>query len=799
MSVRVICDMTKPRRQKGSRAGKGAGYFDGDTRNNSNLGVDDSGSESTASWGALFSLVTKISLLFFAAIVSGAISKMFPTNREYKKRYSWFESDKLPSSDDEKSNPYSILGVSKGASMDDIKKAYRKLALLYHPDRLAGKTDQEKIDAENKMKDINYAYENIQKDILNEENKEEDKETDHFNEDEYDSHATTNRHHKSRPSSMNTGKTKKSKNNEKQKTNNSTNNKRDKNKSSIPKQFYDEDEGEDHGIDPLHHSMDSSELKTDKDFDKAFKEFQKRHQEELRVFITEQYKSTNNNSNHSHHHQNDSNILNNRNYSSIFDGPSPFQHPNNNNNSNESNHTKHGLTSSGNPKKKKNKNKNDINLKNNNSNNNGSIPKSSATNTTSSNNNINNINNNADVDNNDKNAHKKENLDPFKPLHSSPTFHPLPPLSPPLPIFYTCTDDLAIVIRKDLLIIFLELTAPPSTTASNTSLPVSLYDPIDEDGNTPLHYCAYFHNSSLGDRILTTVGDNWWRTVIAKNRYGLTPYQVGLSFDMKEDIRDENYHHQLLQQLQQQQQPSTATSTGGDATKHHERYIDRGTSAFLLRLKQLEDSATTHRHDLEIQHSRTFDWRSMGIFVMTYSTVFVAGYMSCYRSGEKSNITLFELMVISAVVTLNPTELLSIANTVEICILGWILWRLFLYVLFKTSFIVLTIVCCTILSSTMMYRTGLFKLSFIIYTIVFMHVFLSYLLNLIPKLTNIMLGWIISILPSLLKYLNLSSDLTSLWLKRISKLSKDPEFIKTITIVMFWICFGVIQSVFYSF
>lgn len=49
---------------------------------------------------------------------------------------------------------YNTLGVSRSASADEIKKAYRKLAMQYHPDRNAG--DQS---AEQKFKDINEAYE----------------------------------------------------------------------------------------------------------------------------------------------------------------------------------------------------------------------------------------------------------------------------------------------------------------------------------------------------------------------------------------------------------------------------------------------------------------------------------------------------------------------------------------------------------------------------------------------------------------------------------------------------------------
>lgn len=47
---------------------------------------------------------------------------------------------------------YKILGVEKGANSDEIKRAYRKLAMQYHPDRGGGK------ESEAKFKEANEAY-----------------------------------------------------------------------------------------------------------------------------------------------------------------------------------------------------------------------------------------------------------------------------------------------------------------------------------------------------------------------------------------------------------------------------------------------------------------------------------------------------------------------------------------------------------------------------------------------------------------------------------------------------------------
>lgn len=58
----------------------------------------------------------------------------------------------------EKKDYYEVLGLQKGASVDDIKSAYRKAALKWHPDRWVNSTDAEKKTAEEKFKEASEAY-----------------------------------------------------------------------------------------------------------------------------------------------------------------------------------------------------------------------------------------------------------------------------------------------------------------------------------------------------------------------------------------------------------------------------------------------------------------------------------------------------------------------------------------------------------------------------------------------------------------------------------------------------------------
>ena len=58
---------------------------------------------------------------------------------------------------------YDVLGIDSSASIDDIKKAYHEKAQQYHPDKYFNASDDERINADKKFREIKDAYEQIMK------------------------------------------------------------------------------------------------------------------------------------------------------------------------------------------------------------------------------------------------------------------------------------------------------------------------------------------------------------------------------------------------------------------------------------------------------------------------------------------------------------------------------------------------------------------------------------------------------------------------------------------------------------
>ena len=60
-------------------------------------------------------------------------------------------------------NSYEILGIDRNVTDEEVKKAYKRLAKKYHPDNFATASENKKKQAEEKMKEINTAYDSTKK------------------------------------------------------------------------------------------------------------------------------------------------------------------------------------------------------------------------------------------------------------------------------------------------------------------------------------------------------------------------------------------------------------------------------------------------------------------------------------------------------------------------------------------------------------------------------------------------------------------------------------------------------------
>merc|ERR1711997_414704 len=83
------------------------------------------------------------------------INKMERGNHEYRQLLA---TAKLELKKSKRKDYYKILGVDRSANDDEIKKGYRKRALVHHPDRHAGASEEEKKEHEKKFKEVGEAY-----------------------------------------------------------------------------------------------------------------------------------------------------------------------------------------------------------------------------------------------------------------------------------------------------------------------------------------------------------------------------------------------------------------------------------------------------------------------------------------------------------------------------------------------------------------------------------------------------------------------------------------------------------------
>merc|ERR1711872_421936 len=83
------------------------------------------------------------------------VMKVDRGNMEYRQL---LQEAKLELKKSKRKDYYKILGVDKNANEEEIKKAYRKRAMVHHPDRHSGATETEQKDHEHKFKEVGEAY-----------------------------------------------------------------------------------------------------------------------------------------------------------------------------------------------------------------------------------------------------------------------------------------------------------------------------------------------------------------------------------------------------------------------------------------------------------------------------------------------------------------------------------------------------------------------------------------------------------------------------------------------------------------
>ena len=101
--------------------------------------------------------------IYRPAKIRAKSEKAYYQKGEGRRSESYQENQKRAQTDKRfsKPNPYEVLGIHRHAPIDEIKKAYRKLAVKYHPDKVDHLGDEFRILAEQKFKEIQKAYQEL--------------------------------------------------------------------------------------------------------------------------------------------------------------------------------------------------------------------------------------------------------------------------------------------------------------------------------------------------------------------------------------------------------------------------------------------------------------------------------------------------------------------------------------------------------------------------------------------------------------------------------------------------------------
>ena len=83
--------------------------------------------------------------------------------RTIEAKYRYQQQRAASTTQESESKYYAVLGLDPGADMDSIKKAYRQLSMKYHPDKVRHLGDEFRNIAEEKMKELNAAYDFFKK------------------------------------------------------------------------------------------------------------------------------------------------------------------------------------------------------------------------------------------------------------------------------------------------------------------------------------------------------------------------------------------------------------------------------------------------------------------------------------------------------------------------------------------------------------------------------------------------------------------------------------------------------------